>query len=350
MKIQQHTNRPIFHKTKAALLTGALLLTLLPGCAADTSVPVVTEDDLTPASAAQDALRQEAGSGKTYRYFWPPEDPARAEEWARSYIEEKHRADRENPNFSSEEDQALLDRLNQQILDLWMDDLAKQEQIPMPAVSPQEAANLAGRMLEQAYGLELSGEELRLWLDELYFAPGNSYTEQPRCTVWKVTDMQDERFLCEINAETAVCEYLCYEESDAELAAAAQTPRASCCHALSEADGSLVWDPDSPAFAPLAQTMMDEACAALSGSLLVNGAQVTGAEYLPPEPYADGEERPATDLHFILSCDDGRAYHLCGGSLKFYPEYDCGGYPLRAYAFSPVVDDPEDERQTQTAK
>lgn len=329
------------------LLAGALLALLLPGCAADTSVPVVTEDDLTPASAAQDALRQEAGSGKTYRYFWPPEDPARAEEEARSLAEAQLREQFAKPGNADEATQAFLKERQQAVAEQFLSDWAAQGQ-QNPAVPAQEAANLAGRALEQVYGVDLSEQELVLDLAKVYASV--SADGPVEAMVWRVTDPQRNRFLCEINAETAAWVYLCYEESGEELAAAAQTPRASCCHALSEAGGALVWDPDSPAFAPLTQTMMDEACAALSGSLLVNGAQVTGAEYLPPEPYADGEERPAADLHFVLSCDDGRAYHLCGGSLKFYPEYDCGGYPLRAYTFSPVADDPEDERQTQTAK
>lgn len=320
----------------AALLAGALALSLLAGCAADTSAPVVTEDDLTPASAAQDALLQEAGGDKTYRYFWPAENPQRGEEWARSRIEERDRENLENPNFSSEEDQALLNRLHQQILDLWLEDLAEQEQIPTPAVSPQEAANLAGRMLEQVYGLDLSGEELLLWLKEDYFTPDNLLTEQPQRTIWQVTDLHEARFSCEINAETAACERLGYKISGEELAAAEQTPQASCCYAMFEGEAPLVWNPDSPEFEPLTQQMMAEAGAALSGSLLVDGAQVTGAEYCPPEPHAGEGGTSFLDLCFILHCDNGRDYNLFTGNVKFYPEYDCGGYPLRGYLFIPV--------------
>lgn len=333
---QQRQKQLISYKTKAALLAGALALSLLAGCGANESEAVVTEDDLTPASAAQDALQQEAGSGKTYRYFWAVEDPQRGEEWARSRIEERDRERVERPENSDEETQALFARLHQQTIDLWLEDLAKQQQLPAPAVSPQEAANLAGRMLEQVYGLDLSAEELMLWLTEIGFDP---QTEEPQYMVWKVTDLREERFLCEINAETAAYEYLSYEKSwDTELAEAEQTPRAGCCHTLNESDSSLVWEPDSPEFAPLTRQMMDEISTALSGSLLVDGAQVTSVELLPLDPIVGEGEPTVTDLHFIAHCDNGQDYHLWGGRLKFYPEYDCGGYPLRGYIFGPVKD------------
>lgn len=325
MKIQQHTNRPIFHKTKAALLTGALLLALLPGCAADTSAPVVTEDDLTPASAAQAALQQEAGSGKTYRYVWPAEDPAQAEEWARSQAEAWYREVLGDPTNADEEAQENARQTQQAVYESRLDSVKEESQL-IPTVPAQEAANLAGRALEQVYGVDLSGEELMLTLTQIYHGSTSAQAGQPKGMIWTVTGQQQDNFSCVINAETGACEQIDYA---CDLAAAAQTPRASCSHALFEGGDYWVWDVHSPEFEPLIQSMMDEASTALSGSLLVGGAQVIGAEYTPRA----GEEEDPDRLIFCFHCDNGQDCYLEGGRAKFYPEYDLDGCPLRGYIF-----------------
>lgn len=51
----------------AACLAAALTMSALVSCAPQESRPVVTSDDLTPPSAAQEAIAQEAGGGKTMR-------------------------------------------------------------------------------------------------------------------------------------------------------------------------------------------------------------------------------------------------------------------------------------------
>ena len=54
----------------AACLAAALTMSALASCAPQESRPVVTSDDLTPPSAAQEAIAQEAGGGKNYAYYW----------------------------------------------------------------------------------------------------------------------------------------------------------------------------------------------------------------------------------------------------------------------------------------
>lgn len=53
----------------AACLAAALTMSALVSCAPQESRPVVTSDDLTPPSAAQEAIAQEAGGGKNYVPF-----------------------------------------------------------------------------------------------------------------------------------------------------------------------------------------------------------------------------------------------------------------------------------------
>lgn len=58
----------------AACLAAALTMSALVSCAPQESRPVVTSDDLTPPSAAQEAIAQEAGGGKNYAYYWQAEN------------------------------------------------------------------------------------------------------------------------------------------------------------------------------------------------------------------------------------------------------------------------------------
>ena len=58
----------------AACLAAALTMSALASCAPQESRPVVTSDDLTPPSAAQEAIAQEAGGGKNYAYYWQAEN------------------------------------------------------------------------------------------------------------------------------------------------------------------------------------------------------------------------------------------------------------------------------------
>ena len=57
-----------------ACLAAALTMSALVSCAPQESRPVVTSDDLTPPSAAQEVIAQEAGGGKNYAYYWQAEN------------------------------------------------------------------------------------------------------------------------------------------------------------------------------------------------------------------------------------------------------------------------------------
>ena len=52
-----------------ACLAAALTMSALVSCAPQESRPVVTSDDLTPPSAAQEAIAQDIGGGKNYAYL-----------------------------------------------------------------------------------------------------------------------------------------------------------------------------------------------------------------------------------------------------------------------------------------
>lgn len=321
MKHKQHNK----NKATAALLAGTLALGILTGCAQDVSEPVVTQDDLTPASAAQTALQQEAGGDRTYAYFWPAEDPQRAKEWAQNEVEEQIRELFEDPAYADEEARALLKQRQQEAVQSLLSDWEAERQLT-PVVSAQEAANLAGRAAEQVYGIDLSGKELKLKLVQIYHGSTSAQAGQPKGMIWHVTERGQSRFFCNINAETAAYEQTDYDE---DLAEAEKTPRASCSYPLGGKGEYWVWDTESPEFEPLIQNMLNEASVALSGSLLVGGAQVTEAKYQP----RPGEEKEPDRLVFRLTCDNGQDYYLIGYRIKFYPEYNFAGCPLRGYKF-----------------
>ena len=69
-----------------ACLAAALTMSALVSCAPQESRPVVTSDDLTPPSAAQEAIAQDIGGGKNYAYLWEAEQTETVvEEWIKTH-------------------------------------------------------------------------------------------------------------------------------------------------------------------------------------------------------------------------------------------------------------------------
>lgn len=270
-------------KCGGALLAGALALSLLAGCAASESEAVVTEDDLTPASAAQQAILREAGGGKTYAYILTGEDGVTGG--------------------------------------------------PEPAVSAQEAANRAGSMIEELYGIDLSGAVLGLKRSENAYRglPTEAAEAAAPREVWLASWMGEDgrgSIVCGLDADTGAWLRVSYTPPPSEWRAADSTPLADCFVPL---PGSVSgyrgrWDTAAPGYEETIGALTAEAEAALSGSLLTDDAAVlkTGIRLI---------EKPggSNALEIELACDDGNTYILY--RINGRTDYDFSGYPLRAYLF-----------------
>lgn len=153
----------------AACLAAALTMSALVSCAPQESRPVVTSDDLTPPSAAQEAIAQEAGGGKNYAYYWQAENAEETLQMLREAYEQEVNDAKEliakgeeavkaagYPSLA-EAQQAVEARQARIEQDLADNQKRLEAELALdPVVSAQEAANLAGSLFEKLYGFDLS--------------------------------------------------------------------------------------------------------------------------------------------------------------------------------------------------
>lgn len=351
---QQQKNQPIFTRSKAALLAGALALALLPGCAAEPFAPVVTEDDLTPSSTAQQVIAQVADNGKTYAYVTPDWTG----DWDTREAELRQRNEQELEALQELLDTGKVDTIGLTVeeaekqLEILRDPSTLESQLAQeraawqeqqgldPVISAQEAANRAGWMFEEAYGIDLSGRQLTLncfrstgtnsGMFEVSAGPGDGRV------MWEARVDPDDfhgNITCVLDATTGEFSSAGYAAlSEEENERILQSPKAECYLPDRPDDPAAApyhWDPDAPSYPQTVADMKAEMQATLSGSPLVGGAQVTGIEEeLTHENHS---------IHLNVTCDDGKAYRLeqvSPGMGKTGDAY--GGYPLRAYSFMAV--------------
>ena len=153
----------------AACLAAALTMSALVSCAPQESRPVVTSDDLTPPSAAQEAIAQEAGGGKNYAYYWQEETLQMLREAdeqevndAKELIAKGEEAVKAAGYPSLAEAQQAVEARQARIEQDLADNQKRLEaELALdPVVSAQEAANLAGSLFEKLYGFDLSQDTL----------------------------------------------------------------------------------------------------------------------------------------------------------------------------------------------
>ena len=329
MKHKQHNKI----KATAALLAGTLALGILAGCAQHASEPVITQDDLTPSSAAQEVLEED------FAYFWLGEamekDPERVEQIVLRSVQanEQFLRDLLQSEELTEDNKAVLmaelerfeDENNR---DATMQELQKEAQEQQeydPVISPQEAANRAGLLFEQLYGIDLTGTEIYITCNQ-HQANGD-YTPFGGRMIWETValngpleklDMNGQRLAsCTLDATTGEFIQASYTFTDQELAAMQNTP-------IHEAymPGYYQWDTQHPKYTEVTETMRQQLTEAFSGCMFADGAAVTDAEQI---------QDTYTCLTYRLCCDNGRNYELLRRTeFDPYTQYDFGGYPLRA--------------------
>lgn len=337
-------------------LSGALALGLLAACAQQPGArPTVTQDDLTQSSAVQDVLEQDAGNGKSYAYRWEAGDieaaMAQRNEHVQAYLaqlgEQMEKIENMTPEELAEAGFGSVEQAREQHeqareyelegLEAYREYLEEQAALD-PAVSPQEAANRAGVILEELYGVDLSQKVLELECRE---TSGDDMPHPNRVgalrPIWSVfleeaadgVLFSTSSVSCTMDATTGEIVFIDYTPSAQEFEERRALPYPACfVGAGDDESGFGRWDETEASFAPMLETAAQSLRQLLSGSPLVGGAQVTEVRGEITE-YEEG----ANALWLYLSCDDGKSYRL-QAKMPYDPFCTEGAgtpYPMRGF-------------------
>ena len=354
-KAMRSQSRPkhILHGLLAAGLSGALALGLLTACAGRPGEqPTVTEDELKTFSAAQAAIALDVGNGTNYAYFWAAEDiDASVQRWEQEQTQwlqgmldyyQNSEEEMQKSGFQTlEQVEAFYRKQVEESVRNYRESLVGTAALD-PVIFPQEAANLAGTMFQKMYGVDLSQKTLYL---SCYEASGkymlySSQSGQTR-TIW-MASWWDEAELtdsyqihCALDATTGEWIDVGYTPGAQER----EQQRASVLPACFVENKNNInglygyWDEKSPAFRPLMEQLEARVGQALSGSVLVGGAEVTDIRTEVSEPQGGFNV-----LKLLVDCSNGKTY--CMDWTYPFDPYDPvfaeeePEFPLRSFTFS----------------
>lgn len=323
-------------KKAAAFLLACLAAAQLCACAADPAQPVVTSDVLVSQdSAVQTALEQSAG--QDYAYYWEGEHiDEEIEYYAELYRQELEALRGGEDSLNNRQLTAYYES------ELENDCPSQREYLEEiaaldPPVSAQEAANIAGEYFEVLYGIDLSQQPIILrytpdgdqW--DAMFSP--LLDEQGRVP----TGVQSNAAftaLCFIRSDTGEIISATYCTSQEENQAMTATELPAYIQRDTEYFAAThvanYFDTEAPGAQEALEAMKEQLTTLLSGTVAVGGAQITSvtAENVVYSPQLPRE----SSLYFHLTANNGRTYTLFWGFK--YPNYDFGGFPLRAFSLS----------------
>ena len=208
-------------------------------------------------------------------------------------------------------------------------------------MSAQEAANIAGEYFEVLCGIDLSQQPIILrhtqggdqW--DAMFSP--LLDKQGRVPAG-VQSNAAFTALCYIRSDTGEIISATYctsqEENQAitatELPAYIQRDAEYCDATCTSQIVTNYFDTEAPGAQEALEAMKEQLTTLLSGTVAVGGAQITSVTeenvvYYPQLPRE-------SSLYFHLTASNGRTYTLFWGYK--YPNYDFGGFPLRAFSLS----------------
>ena len=335
-----------------ACLAAALTMSALVSCAPQESRPVVTSDDLTPPSAAQEPLRRKRAAAKLCVLLAGGNAEETLQMLREAYEQEVNDAKEliakgeeavKAAGYPSlaEAQQAVEARQARIEQDLADNQKRLEAELALdPVVSAQEAANLAGSLFEKLYGFDLSQDTLLLQCfesdsDMSYHPAGGGVMR----AIWHVSREEaadgvlfsTNAISCTLDATTGEFIAVDYTLGSEEIAAMQATAVPACFiqRADPDAAGSYgYWDETEASYAGTVEKLKQQAKEQLSGSALVGGAAVT-------EVRAELEGKIEESGENLISCGSiatAENYQLYRGYyLQPYVNYDFGGYPLRAY-------------------
>ncbi|MFQ7003617.1 MAG: hypothetical protein ACLRRT_08055 [Ruthenibacterium lactatiformans] len=337
----------------AACLAAALTMSALVSCAPQESRPVVTSDDLTPPSAAQEAIAQEAGGGKNYAYYWQAENAEETLQMLREAYEQEVNDAKEliakgeeavkaagYPSLA-EAQQAVEARQARIEQDLADNQKRLEAELALdPVVSAQEAANLAGSLFEKLYGFDLSQDTLLLQCfesdsDMSYHPAGGGVMR----AIWHVSREEaadgvlfsTNAISCTLDATTGEFIAVDYTLGSEEIAAMQATAVPACFiqRADPDAAGSYgYWDETEASYAGTVEKLK----AGKGTTFRQCARRRRGSDGGPCGAGRKDRGKRRELISLWVDCDSGKTYQLYRGYyLQPYVNYDFGGYPLRAY-------------------
>lgn len=337
-----------------ACLAAALTMSALVSCAPQESRPVVTSDDLTPPSAAQEAIAQEAGGGKNYAYYWQAENAEETLQMLREAYEQEVNDAKEliakgeeavkaagYPSLAEAQQavEARQARIEQDLADNQVKDW--KQSLRWTRLYPRRRRQTLRVPFEKLYGFDLSQDTLLLQCfesdsDMSYHPAGGGVMR----AIWHVSREEaadgvlfsTNAISCTLDATTGEFIAVDYTLGSEEIAAMQATAVPACFiqRADPDAAGSYgYWDETEASYAGTVEKLKQQAKEQLSGSALVGGAAVTEVR---AELEGKIEESGENLISLWVDCDSGKTYQLYRGYyLQPYVNYDFGGYPLRAY-------------------
>lgn len=348
----QNRSKHILRGVLAAGISGALVLGLLTACTGRSGEqPTVTDDDLKTFSAAQAAIALDVGNGTNYPYFWEAEDiDAAVEEWKQSE-EQRIRplldlyassgeALQEAGFQTLEQAEYFYQNSLEESARSYRENLLRAAALD-PVVSAQEAANLAGIMFKQLYGVDLSQKTLNLTCyeasgkDMLYGSSSGRIRTIWMVSWWDEASQTDSyQVNCALDATTGewIDVWYCPSAQEREQHKANALPACFVENKNVSIGISGYWDAESPAFRPLMEQVEARVGKALSGSVLVGGAEVTEIRAEVSEP-----QNGFNELALWVNCSNGKTYRM---TWEYpYDPYDPifadeePEFPLRSFSF-----------------
>lgn len=300
----------------AAMLWGILVVGALTACAGTPAgQPTVTADDLRPGSTVENAIEQGI-QDKTYAWHWRAQDIDTATARASAALGESEYRDEMAEAYGA-----------------WLEQEASLD----PAVTPQEAANIAGTVFEIMYGVDLSQDAFELSCGELEGPPDlidafENGSLPLIWTAWREKAGADglssvNKLWCTIDAETGELVAVSYHPDAAEEKERSREILPACFIEMSrERKDYGRWNTGDPAFAPMVEKIGARLTAQLSKSPLTGGAAVTE---MRTEMWENPDGRNHLRLHAV--CDDGRTWQITILSPRdpLYWNADEPEYPLR---------------------
>lgn len=365
MKQSDHVNRKNQMRNRfkylaqglfTAGISGALAMSMLAACAGQPGgQPTVTQDDLTQLSTVQDVLERDAGNGKNYAYHWDAEDVeatmaqmyeqwqallAQRDEWMEN-AEKMTPEELAQAGFESieqaREQYEQSKKYEQEMMESERKALEEQAALD-PVVSPQEAANRAGVIFEELYGVDLSQDVLEL---KCWESGGDDILHPDRVgalrPVWLVSREEaadgvlfsTNSISCTMDGTTGEIISVTYTPSAQEFEERKALPYPACF--VETGDGGSGWgrwNAQDASFAPMIEAAAQNLKQLFSGSALTGGAQVTDVRAEVKE-YEDG----MNELWLSVSCGDGKSWSLKANMPydPFSTEGTGTPYPMRGF-------------------
>ncbi len=292
------------------LLVLFMVVTLLCGCVtiAKPEQPVVTPDDIEPNTTADEVV-EAVQSEMAYSYFWIGEDIEATMAIARA---NEDFADFSQEQFKVLETEALM------------------QQSYNPLITAHEAAQIAGAVFEQEYGLpQESFEPMTLAIQRVTDTGDGEWiaraelADKPYFALVELDFVTGEILSCEFS----YVYHIDKEEQFNELVEGATLHEAFEVTVAGEAMIIGEWDSNHEAFNPMIDQYKEDIKTTLEGAFMLHGDSVASVELV--------DDVLPHSLQFNVTLSNDRMIVVSiPNAIMMYTDIDTEGYPLRHFSMN----------------